>query len=438
MLSFISITFSAVAIFILDWRLGVVSLGIGFLALLIQYRFASPLSHLNKERLQINAGTVNDITSFISGGSSIRAFGLQDQLSDAFDKDIQDLRSLSYQEAGIMTWQNVFSNMQSWLSMAGIFGIGGFLVVGGYLELPVLLMVPTLSANIARGMSTIGRAWAGMQGPLAACERLCGILDQSNRLNALATEVEKTPSDWDGDYTLTLNNVDFSYLNAEKNTLEEINLSIEKNEMVAFVGRSGCGKSTLLRLIIGLYERSNIPMSIGTLDFSSTPAEHWRDKFAYVDQSCTLFNMSIADNIALGKPGCTREEIEQAAKEAGAHQFIISLPEGYETLCGDRGSALSASQKQRIAIARALVRQAPILVFDEATSMLDAENAAQLMQTIAELRRNHTVLIVTHYLEQIEDADRIIVIEQGRIVEEGSHEDLLIKGGEYARLRMQN
>jgi len=236
-------------------------------------------------------------------------------------------------------------------------------------------------------------------------------------------------------YKLILDNLNFAYNGQAKNVLNGLNLEISENEMVAFVGESGSGKSTLLRTIVGLYDRSDLGLSVGGVEFLGSDFKSWRENFAYVDQSCKLFDMTISENIALGKGGqATTEEIEIAAKRAAAHDFILEQENGYETACGEKGASLSGGQKQRIAIARALVRKAPVLVFDEATSALDTESAREIMETIHELRTDHTVLMVTHNLSNVVTADKIVVMKDGAIVEVGTHEELVAKGGEYVEL----
>ena len=176
-------------------------------------------------------------------------------------------------------------------------------------------------------------------------------------------------------------------------------------------------------------------MSLGDLEYNKTSLKNWRQNFAYVDQSCKLFDMSVKRNISMGAGGNAQEEdIIAAAKRAAAHDFIQELENGYDAPCGEKGSTLSGGQKQRIAIARALVRKAPVLVFDEATSALDKESEGHIMDTIQSLRGDHTILITTHNLENAATADKIVVMDKGRIAEIGTHDQLIEKNGVYCRL----
>jgi len=215
---------------------------------------------------------------------------------------------------------------------------------------------------------------------------------------------------------LKIENLNFKFLDGENDTLQDINLSIGENQMVALIGESGSGKSTLLRAIMGMYQREDMGISVGGLGFGECSPEEWRKNFSYVGQSAKLFDMTIAENIAMGLGGnATQGEIEAAAKKAMAHDFIMELEDGYNTSCGEKGGSLSGGQKQRIAIARALVKKAPILLFDEATSALDAETEASIMETIDSLRSTHTILYTTHNMENIKGADHVVRMENGHI-----------------------
>ncbi len=430
--SITAVFFSAIVVFMVDYRLGIVSLLIGFIAFILQFRFSKPLSKIAGNRLEANSKTVRSFSNMLSGAAILRVFNLQNKMMISFDTDNDRLLKLSFKEAVIAMWQNLFSTVQGWLTLAGIFGIGGWLVATGRLELAALMLVPNMCMALCSGMTELGGAWAGLQAPLAAAAKVIGRIELGERMG-LHSE-RKSMGEWNGDAALHIQSLSFAYQNSEKDTLCHISLRIPHNHMVAFVGASGSGKSTLLRALIGMYEREHLPIFLGNIAYDRTELREWRGCFAYVDQSCKLFDMSIADNIALGRPGAVREEVIQAAKLALADEFITELPQGYDTACGEKGAALSGGQKQRIAIARALVRKAPILVFDEATSALDAESERQFMQTIAHLRGSHTILITTHNLQHIEDADQIVVLKDGRLAETGTHNELLGLSGEYSRL----
>jgi len=234
---------------------------------------------------------------------------------------------------------------------------------------------------------------------------------------------------------LHIKDLNFKYRDSEQSTLSDINLTINTGEMVAVVGASGSGKSTILRILAGFYERVRLSMALGGTPQSSVSAAVWRENFAYVDQSCKLFDMTIKENIAMGRKGNAQDaDIIAAAKQAFAHDFIEQLEQKYDSPCGEKGDTLSGGQKQRIAIARALIKGSPILVFDEATSALDGESERYVMEAIESLRNNHTILITTHNLATVTTADKIIVMDKGKIAETGKHDELMAKKGVYYEL----
>jgi len=431
----INIVFSSFVVFVVDWRLGLSAVAIGLLGFMFQHRFTGPISVINRKRLDVHAEAVKATSNIFSGAMAIRAYNMQEKAAKSSDKHMLEMQLLAYKEAFISTWQNLLSTTQNWMTLVAVFALGGWLVATGRLEFHLLMMAPLMAVGISDSLGSIGRAYADLQGPIAGAKRVFNILDNARVVPK--TKMGREQQDTNG-YTLNLKDFSFSYLDAETEALKNINLKIGENQMIALVGESGSGKSTLLRVLIGMYERDDLRMTLGDLKFNDSSTIGWRKNFAYVDQSCKLFDMSVKENIAMGKRGKAEEnEIIAAAKRAAAHDFIEELEEGYSAPCGEKGSTLSGGQKQRIAIARALVKKAPILVFDEATSALDAESERYIMETINSLRTDHTVLITTHNLENIVTADKIVVLDGGKVAETGTHTELMAKAGRYHRLFTQ-
>jgi len=268
-----------------------------------------------------------------------------------------------------------------------------------------------------------------LQRGIAAAESVFRLIDLENEKDNGSYTVERVSGD------IKFNNVGFQYRTAKEAALIDINLDIRAGETVAFVGRSGSGKSTLLNLLPRLYEVSDGSITLDGHDIRDYTLDNLRSHIAFVGQDVVLFNDTVAHNIAYGSMrDADIAQIEQAARSAYADEFIRELKDGYQTMVGERGLMLSGGQRQRIAIARALLANSPVLILDEATSALDSESERYIQSSLEELMKNRTTLVIAHRLSTIEKADKIIVLDAGRIVEAGTHQQLLAMNGHYAAL----
>jgi subfamily B ATP-binding cassette protein MsbA len=264
---------------------------------------------------------------------------------------------------------------------------------------------------------------------MAACQTLFAILDSEQEKDEGTRVIERARGE------VVFNDVTFTYPGREVPALRDINLNIPEGKTVALVGRSGSGKSTIASLMTRFYDVDNGSIQLDGHDIREYTLASLRDQVALVSQNVHLFNDSVANNIAYARnEEYSREDIEKAAKMAYAMDFINKMDNGLDTIIGENGVLLSGGQRQRIAIARALLRDSPILILDEATSALDTESERAIQAALDELQKNRTSLVIAHRLSTIEKADEIVVVEDGRIVERGSHQDLLEHRGVYAQL----
>lgn len=312
------------------------------------------------------------------------------------------------------------------LALVAVFYAGGAALAGGELTAPNLMTFLFLLFGLMQPISVTISTIAGMQRGIVAASNIVNTLDEEP---SVVTGTEQTPP---FERTIDIRNVSFAYGTAD--VLRDVSFSIRRGETVALVGASGSGKSTMLDLLMRFYDPQQ-----GSIDFDGTNVRafdlaSYRRRFGTVSQETILFNDSVANNISLGEPDAERAAVERAAGIAHADTFIKALPEGYDTNIGDRGMKLSGGQRQRVAIARALYRDPDVLLFDEATSALDTESERIVQDAINGVLKNRTAVIVAHRLSTIVHADRILVFDHGRIVEEGSHGQLLERKGVYARL----
>jgi ATP-binding cassette subfamily B protein/subfamily B ATP-binding cassette protein MsbA len=315
------------------------------------------------------------------------------------------------------------------IGTAAMYYVGTLHVLHGTLTLGSLLVFSAYLLMLYQPLESLTYTTWAMEGAAAGAQRCFEVLDRADDVvdAPSASVLTKTSG------ALGFENVSFGY-SAEQPVLHAINLQIAPNQIVGVVGGTGAGKSTLLSLVPRFYDPSGGRVTIDGQNLRDVTKKSLRSHIGIVLQDTLLFSTTVRENIAYGRPDATEKEIREAAERAQADDFISRMPQGYDSPVGERGGHLSVGQRQRIGIARAFLKDAPILLLDEPTSALDSTTEAAIMDTIKELMRGRTTLIVTHRLATIHGVDRIVVLEQGRLVEEGTGADLLARRGPYAAL----
>ena len=369
------------------------------------------------------------IEETIGGLRVIKAFNAESIFSKRFADSSQTFNRLSNK---VMNRQNLGSPMSEFLGIlmiAVLLWFGGSLVlVDKTLEGTQFIAFMGLAYNILTPAKAISRASYDMRRGNAAAERILEILDYDNPIK----ERENPVVIKDFTTAITLNNVTFAY--AEQPVLTNFSLEVPKGKTVALVGQSGSGKSTIANLITRFYDVNQGAILIDGVDVKDMQTASLRKLIGVVSQDSILFNDTIKNNLLIGKPDATDEELTTAAKIANAYEFINDLPEGFDTNIGDAGSKLSGGQKQRLSIARAVLKNPPIMVLDEATSALDTESERLVQNALENMMKHRTSIVIAHRLSTIQNADLIVVMQKGRIVEQGTHTELIQKNGMYKRL----
>lgn len=418
-----------VIMYLLDWRLTLLALAIMPLLFYVVNHFTTRIRSLSRDQRKKEGQIASISQETLSSQRIVKAYNAEEREASRFEAAsalslASSIRSTQLQSAftgAVMVCVAV--------GTGAIILFGGNGVLAGALTAGDLIVFLSYLSSMYRPMRNLSKLANTITKATAAAERIVEILD-------MRSEVTDAPDAVDLPRVkgrVEFDRVDFDYDPAHP-VLRDVSLRVEPGEKVAIVGSTGAGKTTIVSLLLRFYDPKAGSIRVDGLDLRSVRLASLREQVGIVLQEAVLFRMTIRENIAYGRPDATMDEVVSAAEAAQAHGFISRLPEGYNTLIGERGLTLSGGERQRIAIARAILKDAPIVVLDEPTTGLDAESEALVLRALDELTRGRTTFVITHRLSTVRDADCIYVIENGRVVESGTHDELLAKEGRYSRL----
>lgn len=443
----IVLTTTLIAMLILEWRLTLLAVVLLPVFVLPTKRVGRKLQTLTRESMDLNAGmntTLNERLN-VSGAMLVKLFGRHDRERDDFSDRAGRVASIGIRSAMYGRTFFIALTLVGAVGTAVIYWVGSRLAINGAITIGTLSALGLYVARIYGPLTGLTNARVDIMTALVSFERVFEVLDAPNAITDRPGAVDLT----DAKGRVTFNDVSFTYPASDtklsslesvtddpdpRQVLSNIKLDIEPGQMVAVVGPSGAGKSTLISLVPRLYDVSDGSMEIDGMDVRSLTQSSLRRAIGVVNQDPHLFHESVGDNLRYARPNATSEELVEAARAAQIHDVIAALPEGYDTIVGERGYRMSGGEKQRLAIARMLLKDPAVVILDEATSHLDSENEHLVQQALTSALEGRTAIVIAHRLSTITDADLIAVVDDGRIVERGTHADLLADGGLYSEL----
>ena len=424
-----------IVLFTMSWKLTIFVLILLPISGLLIGRIGKSLKRKSLLGQQLSGELIAQIEETLGGLRIIKAFNAEDKLAQRFDSLNNSIRHTFNRIHTRYFLAHPVSEFLGTAVIAILLWYGGFLILNGNggISAPEFIYYLVIFYSIINPFKELSRAGYSIQKGMASLQRIDAILNTENAI----TESLNPQSINSFNNKISFNNVSFKYQN--NLVLRNINLTIRKGQTIALVGQSGSGKSTLVDLIPRFYDTIEGSISIDGIDIKHLKIKDLRHLMGNVNQEAILFNDTIYNNITFGVEHATQADVEQAARIANAHDFIMATPDGYQTNIGDRGSRLSGGQRQRISIARAILKNPPILILDEATSALDTESERLVQDAIEHLMLNRTAIVIAHRLSTIKSADLICVLHEGEIIEQGTHDQLIALNGQYKKLYdMQN
>ncbi|MBN9389044.1 MAG: ABC transporter ATP-binding protein [Chloroflexi bacterium] len=424
----------AIGVYLLtiDWLVGLVVFA--FMPVVLLSQNWSKLVQGEKGRAVFAAfGSLKgDFIDNIQGMTTLKAFGASQQQGEFLKKKSHRLYKATISNLTVSTWGSSIMGLAISGGTALVIGIGALHLAAGQLALSQLMIILFLSSEAFRPVTDLARYWHASYSAAAAYDSIQEFMGTAPDVNPGIAPV--VPQSLPGQPEISFKQVRFSYQGGHRTALQNLSFEVGPGETVALVGRSGAGKSTVVSLLLRFFDPQSGEITLGGKSIKDYDLATLRSMLTVVAQDTYLFYGTIADNLRMAKPDATQSELETAARAANAHDFIMARSEGYNTMIGERGAKLSGGERQRLAIARALLKNAPVLILDEATSSVDGASEAAIQQALERLIAGRTTILIAHRLSTVIKADRIVVLENGAAVETGRHSELLDRRNAYARL----